>query len=78
MSTYPSLQEAIMIEFTVNDMSCNHCVGAITKAVQAAFPQAQLEFDLAQHKVRVEDVPGADEVKKVIEEAGYTPQLEAA
>lgn len=78
MSAYPSLSEAIMIEFTVNDMSCNHCVGTITKAVQAAFPQARLEFDLAQHKVRVEDVPGVDEVKKVIEEAGYTPQLEAA
>lgn len=78
MSAYSSLSEAIMIEFTVNDMSCNHCVGTITKAVQAAFPHARLEFDLAQHKVRVEDVPGAEEVKKVIEEAGYTPQLEAA
>lgn len=67
-----------MIQFTVNDMSCNHCVGAITKAVESAFPQATLEFDLEQHKVRVDNVPGAPEVQKVITEAGYTPQLDAA
>ena len=65
-----------MIQFTVSDMSCNHCVGAITKAVQDAFPTAHLDFDLENHKVRVEDVPGADEVKAVIEAAGYTPKLE--
>ena len=65
-----------MIQFTVKDMSCNHCVGAITKAVQEAFPHAHLEFDLEQHKVRLEDVPGAAEVKAVIQAAGYTPELD--
>lgn len=63
-----------MIEFTVNDMSCNHCVGAITKAVEAAFPQARLSFDLATHKVFVDNVTDQSAIQKVISEAGYTPE----
>ena len=63
-----------MIEFTVNDMSCNHCVGAITKAVEAAFPQARLSFDLAAHKVSVDNVSDPSAIQKVIAEAGYTPE----
>lgn len=64
-----------MIEFIVNDMSCNHCVGAITKAVESAFPGATLSFDLAGHTVRIDNVTDAQAIQKVIAEAGYTPEL---
>ena len=62
-----------MISFQVNDMSCGHCVGAITKALQAADGAAKLRFDLAEHRVHIE--PGeadAAALSTAIEQAGYT------
>jgi copper chaperone len=68
-----------MIAFQVNDMTCNHCVGAITKAVKAVDPAADLQIDLATHQVRI----GASQVDAAvlagaITEAGFTPEALAA
>ncbi len=63
-----------MISFEVQDMTCGHCVGAITRAVQAADAQAQVRVDLAAHRVDIE--PGradAARLAEVIRESGYTP-----
>ncbi len=63
-----------MIAFEVKDMTCGHCVGTITRALQAADPQAQVEIDLARHLVRIQ--PGrldAGALGEVITQAGYTP-----
>lgn len=63
-----------MITFEVNDMTCGHCVSAITKAVTDADPNARVEIDLATHRVQVE--PGsADQSRlaRAIEDAGYSP-----
>jgi len=63
-----------MIAFEVNDMSCGHCVGAITKAVQALDPGATLQIDLATHRVEIEPAASsAQALRDAIEEAGYTP-----
>ena len=62
-----------MIQFTVNDMTCGHCVATITKAVETAFPTAEVKIDLDQHKVSVDHVDDAAAVKKVIQDEGYTP-----
>jgi copper chaperone len=64
-----------MIAFEVHDMSCGHCVGAITQALKAADPGAQVEFDLASHRVKIQPA-AADEsaLAEAIREAGYTPQ----
>jgi copper chaperone len=62
-----------MISFQVNDMSCGHCVGAITQALKAVDATAQVGFDLAEHRVHIE--PGkadAAELSAAIEQAGYT------
>jgi len=63
-----------MIAFQVNDMTCGHCVGAITRAVQAVDPAARVQIDLAAHRVQVEN-PGAPAatLATAIKEAGYTP-----
>ena len=63
-----------MISFEVNDMTCGHCVGSITAAVKAADNGAQVQIDLASHRVEIE--PGAAtalELSAAIREAGYTP-----
>ncbi|SEP78673.1 copper chaperone [Devosia sp. YR412] len=57
---------------TVNDMTCNHCVGTVTRALQAALPGAEIAVDLATHSVRF--TGDAAKGKEAIEEAGYTPE----
>ncbi|MGM9488032.1 heavy-metal-associated domain-containing protein [Ideonella sp. YS5] len=63
-----------MIAFEVNDMSCGHCVGAITRAVKEADQDATVRIDLAAHRVEVESAAASpDQLARVIEDAGYTP-----
>ena len=63
-----------MIAFEVQDMTCGHCVGTITKALQAADRDATVQVDLAAHRVRVEPATAsADELAEAIRDAGYTP-----
>ena len=63
-----------MIAFEVKDMTCGHCVGAITQAVKAQDPGAKLQIDLADHRVEIDSshVPAA-QWRDVIQAAGYTP-----
>lgn len=58
--------------FTVNDMTCNHCVGALRQALQEALPGGEIDIDLASHKVSFtgDRAKGEDAIR----EAGYTPE----
>ena len=64
-----------MLAFQVNDMTCGHCAGAITKAVKSIDQAAQVTIDLARHLVTVEPT-GADgeQIRDAIAGAGYTPE----
>ncbi len=62
-----------MLEFEVNDMTCGHCVGAITKALNAAAPGATVDIDLDTHRVRVSGAPDDNAIEGIIRDAGYTP-----
>ena len=63
-----------MITFEVNDMTCGHCVGAITRAVNELDPQARLTIDLPGHRVQVEPATAsAAGLADAIRQAGYTP-----
>jgi copper chaperone len=64
-----------MAEFTVNDMTCGHCVNTITKALTSALPDATVDINLDQHKVRVDGVADEQRVADVIRNAGYTPEI---
>lgn len=58
-------------QFNVPDMSCGHCVGTITKAVQQVAPGASVTTDLSAHRVTVDGAPDVDVVRKAIIDAGY-------
>ena len=62
-----------MIEFEIKNMSCGHCVGAITKAVKQLDPGATVETDLASKKVKVESDQSREVLVSALAEAGYTP-----
>jgi copper chaperone len=60
-----------MYQLQVENMSCGHCVGAVTKAVQAIDPAAQVQIDLASKRVTVESPAELGVISAAIVEAGY-------
>ena len=62
-----------MLELTLPTMTCGHCVGVVTKAIQLADPQAQVEIDLASHRVRVQTTQSRETIVAAVGEAGYAP-----
>ncbi len=64
-----------MISFQVPDMTCGHCVKAITSAVQTIAPTALVTCDVDTKRVTVNTSIDASKVEEVIREAGYSPVL---
>ena len=62
-----------MIELTIPAMSCGHCVHAITEAVQALDPKAEVKTDLATHQVQVQTSAAREAVAAQLTQAGYPP-----
>ncbi|MCC2972504.1 heavy metal translocating P-type ATPase [Massilia sp. IC2-476] len=60
-----------MYELTVEDMSCGHCVGRVTKAVQGIDADAKVSIDLPTKRVRIDSDAGLDEIAAAIDAAGY-------
>ncbi|WP_211465286.1 heavy-metal-associated domain-containing protein [Collimonas silvisoli] len=64
-----------MIEFNVQDMTCGHCAGRITKAIHGVDASARVDIKIEGRTVSVESKATADELADAIREAGYAPQL---
>ena len=64
-----------MIELRVEGMTCGHCVSAVTRAVKAVDPEANVHVDLGIGRVRVDGRSSADALGKAIAEAGYPASL---
>jgi copper ion binding protein len=60
-----------MYELQVEGMSCNHCVGAVTKSVLGADANAKVDVDLKSGLVRVESKQDIDAIKEAVADAGY-------
>jgi len=66
-----------MYTLKVDEMSCNHCVGTVTKTLQALDPAAKVAIDLAAKSVQVDTSATLEQVVAAIDDAGY-PVLESA
>jgi copper chaperone len=53
-------------------MSCQHCVAAVTRAIQEQDAGAQVQVDLPAGKVAIQSAASIDTLKAAIDEAGYT------
>ena len=62
-----------MIELMLPTMTCGHCVGVVTKAIQLLDLKAQVEIDLADHRVRVQTRQSREAIVSALGEAGYEP-----
>ncbi len=67
-----------MITFEIPEMTCGHCVRAVTEAVKAADPAAEVAVDLASHRVQVQTTAPRAAVVAQLTEAGYAPTASAA
>ncbi len=57
--------------FQVQGMTCGHCERAVTQAVQAIDPAAQVKVELATGKVDVQSTAAREAIAKAIVEEGY-------
>jgi copper chaperone len=61
-------------QLQVKGMSCQHCVKAITKAVQTQDPQATVTVELPLGQVTVQSALSHNAIVQAITEEGYEVQ----
>ena len=78
MYVYPcclagTLQEiAMVLTFEVPDMSCQHCVNAITTSIRKEVEDARVDVNLDTHHLVVCNATDGNVIARAIEDAGYT------
>lgn len=60
-----------MIELTLPDMTCGHCVKAVTQTVQRLDAVARVSIDLPTHKVVIESTQPAEAIRAALADEGY-------
>lgn len=67
------------ISFEIPDMTCGHCVRALSVAIAEVDPGATVVADLPAHRIEIDGpTADADALADAIRRAGYTPALVAA
>lgn len=67
-----------MYEFDIPDMSCGHCAGSVTKAIQSVDPAAVADIDLKTRKATVESKADPATIGAALDAAGYPATYKAA
>jgi len=62
-----------MHRFNLPDMSCGHCVAAITEALKEADSGAGIQIDLAAKTAQVDSPLPRETLAAALAEAGYPP-----
>jgi copper chaperone len=57
--------------FTVIGMTCGHCEKAVTQAIRALDPKAEVRIDRSQNQVEVDSDQPRDAIAHAIQEEGY-------
>jgi copper chaperone len=63
-----------MLTFKVEDMTCNHCAGAITRELKELDAGARVEIAVAEKRVEIDSQLAPATLAQAITDAGYTPQ----
>ncbi|MBS63117.1 MULTISPECIES: heavy-metal-associated domain-containing protein [Salinisphaera] len=60
-----------MKRFSVEDMSCEHCVGTITRVIEDTDPDATVSVDLAGKVVAIQSTVSNEQLRQAMGSAGY-------
>lgn len=60
-----------MLTLSIPNMSCGHCSSAVTKAIRALDPQAQVQFDMPSRTASVESSADKEQLLRSLDAAGY-------
>ena len=60
-----------MLSLKVSGMTCGGCINAITRAIQAQDPLAQVQADLVSQIVNLETSLSSAQASELITEAGF-------
>jgi copper chaperone len=69
------LNRSTAMQFQIDNLSCQHCVLAVTEAIKARDTQAKVAVDLALKQVAVDTTMPAEQVIAVLGEEGYPARL---
>lgn len=64
------------MQFLVEDLSCNHCAGVITKAILNVDPEAAIQIDIPSRTVQVQTAQSVPAISAVLADAGYPAVLQ--
>ncbi|TWI54793.1 copper chaperone [Pseudomonas duriflava] len=64
-----------MYIFTVQGMSCGHCVKAVTGAIKGLDSAAKVDIDLTSGQVRVDSDQAPEPLLEAIREEGYSAEM---
>lgn len=67
-----------MLRYQVDDITCGHCVQAITQAVKGVDAGAEVTVNLRAKQVAVTSQASGEAIVQAIRAAGYTPQAPRA
>lgn len=68
-----------MTTLHIDDMTCGHCVGVVTRALQGVDPDARIDVRLAERRVQVESARAdAAALLAAVVGAGYNTTLAPA
>jgi copper chaperone len=62
------------LSFRVEDMTCGHCAGTITNAIEAGIPGTKVQADPASKLVSVAGSTDLISIRAIVTAAGYTPE----
>jgi copper chaperone len=64
-----------MLELIIEDMTCSHCSGVVTKAVHKVDASLVVDIDLSTKIVRITGDADTTSILKQLDSAGYTAQV---
>jgi copper chaperone len=62
-----------LIELTLPDMNCGHCVATITRVLTEQDPEARIEPDLTTKRVRFTTQLSEASLRSLLDDEGFTP-----
>lgn len=60
-----------MLKLKIEEMTCNHCVSLINRAIKTLNSSAIMEADIGNHSVTVNTSIAQEEILNALEEIGY-------